>query len=125
MKSDPKKLTESCEQVPLFKTIKEAKGKGLNQLSEDMGGYPNYIKAQARNGNVRVGFLVSMSEELDTNLIIPYMELMRPELQETPLSLQRKGEVEQRDQQLSEKDRQIAYWKEKAEDYRKLLEGRG
>ncbi len=110
-----KLMEKFASEVDILSIVHELKKGNLEKFSLSIGHRRMVNDRLKKGGDVKVSLLLLLSNHLRVNLLNNYLRILPEALRETTETDELKNQLALLQTQLEEKDKQTAYWKERAE----------
>lgn len=110
-----KEMEKLAKEVDILSIFHHLQRGNLEKFSRTIGHRRMVHDRLKKGGDVKISLILLLSKELRMNFLNNYLQLLPKELRGTAETGSMELEIKDLKVQLEEKDKQTAYWKERAE----------
>lgn len=111
-----------CTQIPLYKHVRQKVTTGIDDFSETIKNRSTVRQRLKKGGDVKISFILLLSERLGVNFLDMYMQYLPPELRTTAQTRELMKIIKQMEDNELKKDSTIIQQQEVIDSLRSMLD---
>jgi len=111
-----------CGQIKLYDHVRQLVTSGIDSFSKTIKNKSTVRQRLKKGGDVKISFIMILSEKLGVNLLDMYIQYLPPELRETVQTRELRQALKEKDDEILQKDSTIIQQNEVIASLRSMLE---